>query len=94
MMQAEQGQTLEMRKEDTQSITGRSNDMDTCIGGACVGDAEKAGRKADSVQSTENRQFYKTKWEKSQIILERFLLDKNEILNADGKLKEAVIKLF
>ena len=49
-----------MRKEDTQSVTGQSNDMDTCIGGASVGDVEKAGRKADRVQSKENRQFYKT----------------------------------
>ena len=47
--QAEQGQTLERHKEDTQSVTGQSNDMDTCIEGASVGNAEKAGWKADSV---------------------------------------------
>ena len=49
--QAEKGQTPEMRKEDAQSVTGRSNDTD-----ASVGDVEKAGRKADSVHSIENRQ--------------------------------------
>ena len=38
-----------------QCVTGMSNDTDTGIGGASVGDAEKAGRKADSVQSIENR---------------------------------------
>ena len=54
--QAEQGQTPKRSKEDTQSITVWSFDMDT---GASVGDTEKAGRKADSVQSMENRQFYK-----------------------------------
>ena len=32
--------------------------------------------------------------EKHQFICESFQLDKNEILNADAKLKEAVIKLF
>ena len=50
--QDEQGQTPEVRKEDTQSITGQSsNDTDTRIGGSNVGDAEKAGQKADRVQS-------------------------------------------
>ena len=53
--QDEQGQTPEVRKEDTQSATGKSNDTDTCIGGSSVGDAEKTGRTADSVQSIENR---------------------------------------
>ena len=94
VMQAEQGQTQEMCKEDTQSITGRSNDTDTWIGGSSEGDAEKAGQKADSVQSIENRQFYKTLGEKIQFIHEKFQLDTNEILNADAKLKETVIKLF
>ena len=47
--QAEQGQAPKMRKEDTQSITERSYDTDTRIGGASVGDTEKAGPKADSV---------------------------------------------
>ena len=47
--QAVQGQSPERRKEDTQSVTGQSNDMDTCIEGASVGNAEKAGWKADSV---------------------------------------------
>ena len=62
------------------------------VGGASVGDAEKAGWKADSIQSIENRQSYKTKEEKLQFIHESFELDANEILNADVKLKEAVIK--
>ena len=94
VMQDEQGQTPEVRKEDTQSFTGQSNDTDTHIGGGSVGDAEKAGRKADSVQSIENRQFYKTKEQKHEFICENFQLDTNEILNADAKLKEWVIKLF
>ena len=42
----------------TQSITGWSNDMNNHIGGASGGNAEKASRKAGSVQSIENRQFY------------------------------------
>ena len=92
--QAEQGQLPERRKEDMQSVTGWCNDMDTYIRGASEGDAEKAGQKADSVQSMENRQFYKTEGENRQIIRESFQLDTNEILNADAKLKEAVIKLF
>ena len=49
VVQAEQGQTLEMCKEDTQSVTERSNDTDTRFGGASVGDVEKTGQKADSV---------------------------------------------
>ena len=75
-------------------MTGRSNDTDTCIGGASVGVGEKEGRKADSVQSIKNRQFYKTEGEKHQFICESFQLDTNKILNADAKLKEAMIKLF
>ena len=55
-----------------QSNTGRSNNRDTCIGGASVGNAEKAGWKAESVQSIENRQFYKTEKEKLQFICESF----------------------
>ena len=92
--QAEQNQTPERCKEDKQSITGRSNDTDTFIEGTSVGDSEKAGRKADNVQSMENRQFYKTKGEKRKFIRESFQLDKNAILNPDVKLKEVVIKLF
>ena len=68
-----------------------SNNTDNRIGGASVGDAEKA---PDSVQSIENRLSYKTEEEKYQFIRESFKLDMNEILNADAKLKEAVIKLF
>ena len=62
--------------------------MDTRIGGA-----EKAGWKADSVQSIENRQSLETEEEKRQFISESFKLDTKEILNADAKLKEAAIKL-
>ena len=94
LTQDEQGQTLEVGKEDTQSVTGQSNYMDTCIGGASVGDAEKAGRKADNVQSIEKRQFYKIEEQKQQFIRESFQLDTNQILNADAKLKEVMIKLF
>ena len=49
VMQVELGQTLEVRKENMQSITNQSNDTDIHTGGASVGDTEKAGRKADSV---------------------------------------------
>ena len=77
-----------------QSITGQINDMETWIGGASVENAEKAGPKADSVQSIENRQCYETEEEKQKFIRESFKLDSNEILNADAKIKEAVIKLF
>ena len=80
VMQAERGQTLEMLKEDTQSVTGWRYDVDTHIRGSSVGDTEKVGRKADSVQSIENRQFYKTKGEKRQFIHESFQLDMNAIL--------------
>ena len=58
--QEEQGQTPVGHSDATQSIMGTSNDRDTCIGGATVGNAEKAGWKADSVQSVENRKFYET----------------------------------
>ena len=50
-----QGQTPAERSEATQSITGSSNDMSTSIGGTTGGDAEKAGRKADSIQFIENQ---------------------------------------
>ena len=56
---AEQGQLLEKHKEDMQGVTGQSNDTDTRIGGASSENVEKAGRKAGSAQSIENRQFYK-----------------------------------
>ena len=70
--QDEQGQTLEVYKEDRQSITGQRNDTDTRIGGASVGDTEKAVRKTDSVQPIENKQFYESKEEKLQFIHESF----------------------
>ena len=41
----------------TQAERSQTPDRDTRIGGT-VGDSEKAGWKADSVQSIENRQFY------------------------------------
>ena len=45
-------------------------------------------------KSIENRQCYETEKEKRKFIRESFQLDTNAILNADAKLKEAVIKLF
>ena len=65
--------------------------MGTHIEGPSLVDTEKAGWKADSVQSVENRKSNETKEEKPQFIRERFQLDTNKILNADAKLKEAVI---
>ena len=41
----------------TQSVKGKSNDMDTCIEGTSVADAEKARQKADSVQSIEKKKI-------------------------------------
>ena len=38
--------------------------------------------------------IFKTEEKKRQFIRESFELDTNEILNADAKLKEAVIKMF
>ena len=81
MTQAELGQRPEKLKEDTQSITGRINDTETRIGSNSVENAEKAGRKA-------------TEEEKWKFIRESFKLDTNAILNADAKLKEALIKMF
>ena len=45
------------------------------IGGTSGGNLEKADRKAGSVQSLENRQFYKTEGKKHQFIHESFQLD-------------------
>ena len=59
-----------------------SNGTDTGIGGTSSDDAEKAGQKADSVQSIENSQFYETEEEKHKFIHESFQLDANKILNA------------
>ena len=92
--QEELGQRPEMHNENTLCVTERSNDVDTHIGGASVRNAEKAGRKADSVQSLGNRQCYETEEEKRKFIRESFQLDSNAILNEDAKLKEEVIKLF
>ena len=49
------GQRLEKCMENTQRVDGGINDVETCIGVPSVGNTEKAGRKADSVQSRENR---------------------------------------
>ena len=77
-----------------QSVTVWSNDTSTCIGGASGGNVEKKCRKAGSLQTIENGQFYETKEEKHQFIRESFQLETNAILSTDAKLKEAVIKLF
>ena len=53
------------------------------MGGASVGNGEKAGQKADSVQSIENRKCYETEKEKQKFIHESFQLDMYAILNAD-----------
>ena len=71
--------------------------METCIGSASVGNVEKvekAGLKAKCVQTIENRQSYETEEEKRKFICKSFQLDTNAKLNADAKLKEAMIKLF
>ena len=94
MTQAEPGQIPEKIKEDMKSVTVRSNATDTHIGSASGENAEKAGQKAGSVRSRENRQCYKTKREKHRFIRESIQLDTNPILNVYAKLKETVIKLF
>ena len=97
MTQEELGQQLEKHKEDTQCVTWQSNCAETGIGGASVGNAkkvEKAGLKAEWVQTIENRKSYETEAEKRKFIRKSFQLDTNAILNADAKLKEALIKLF
>ena len=92
--QEELSQQPEKRKEDTQCVTGWTNDVETHIGGASGGNTEKVGRKADIAQSIENRRCYETEEEKHRFIFESFQLDMNAILNADTKLKEAAIKFF
>ena len=49
MTQEEQGQAPVESSGATQSVTGKSIDTDTRIGGSSVGDEQKAGRKADSI---------------------------------------------
>ena len=71
----------------TLSLYCWSNDPESRIGGASVGDAEKAGLKADSAESIENRKFYETEEEKRQFLRESFQLDEKEILSAAKKLK-------
>ena len=62
--QEKQGQTPAEHSGAMQSVTGMINDMNTHIGGTSVGDAEKVGWKADSVQSVEKIKFYETEEEK------------------------------
>ena len=62
------GQLPEDRKEDKKGVTGQSNNTDTRIGSASGENAEKVGWKPGSVQSIENRQFYKTEEEKRKFI--------------------------
>ena len=78
-LQEEQSQAPSERSNAMQSVARMSNDRDTHIGSASEGDAEKAGWKADSVQSVENRQFFETEEEKLQFTCESFELDKNKI---------------
>ena len=94
MTQAEQGQIPEERKEEKQGVTGQSSETNTHIGSSSGENAEKAGQKAGSEKTIENRQFYETKEEKRQFIHESFQLDMNSILNMDANLKDAEIKLF
>ena len=72
VMQEEQGQTPAELCDTTQCVTGTSNDMGTHIGGASVEEAEKAGWKADSVQSVVNRQSYKTEEERNNLFAKVF----------------------
>ena len=51
-------------------------------------------RRKQSGKQTVYSLYTETKEEKLQFIYEIFQLDANEILKADEKLKEAVIKLF
>ena len=75
--QEELGQRPEMRRENTPCVNERSNVADPRIGGASVRNAEKAGRKADSVQSLVNIQCYETEEEKRKFSRESFQLDSN-----------------
>ena len=83
--QEELGQQPEKQKENMQSVTGWINDVDTCNVGASVGNTEKAGHKAVSLQSIENRKCYETEKEKGKFICESFQLDTNAILKTDAK---------
>ena len=46
-MQEEQGQTPVECRESMQSVIVRGDETETHVGGASIGDAEKAGRRAD-----------------------------------------------
>ena len=48
----------------------------------------------DSIHSVENKILYMTEDEKCQFVWDSFKLNKNDILNADEKLTEAMIQLF
>ena len=78
MKHEELGQRPKMRRENTPCVTERSNDSDTGIGGASGRNMEKAGLKADSVQSLGNRQCYETEEEKCKFIGESFQLDSTQ----------------
>ena len=80
MKQEELGQRPEMRRENTPCVKEGSNNAETRIGGASVRNTEKAGRKADSVQSLGNIQCYETEEEKRKFIRESLQLDSNAIL--------------
>ena len=60
-MQEEQGLASVECSVATQSITEKSNDTESRIEGESVSDKEKAGRKADSVQSIKIEIFMKRK---------------------------------
>ena len=62
--QEEQGHSLIENSDATQSVTGKSNDTENCVGGASGRRAEKEGQTANSVQSIENRNFYETEEER------------------------------
>ena len=69
--QEELCQQPEKRKENMQCVKVKSNCADTHIGGANVGNTEKvekAGRKAECVQTIEIRQSYETEMEKQKFI--------------------------
>ena len=59
--QEKQGETPVECSDAIKSVTERTNNTETHIEGTSVGYEEKAGRRADSVQSIENRKFYEKK---------------------------------
>ena len=65
--------------------------MGTHLGGTSVEDSEKAGWKADSVQSVVNRQSYKTEEKKRKFIWESFQLDKEQNIKCRCKIKRSSV---